>query len=203
MRVYIWVSLLRALALSASALLPMSAMPALVALDLDGTVWSPDMYQLWGGGSPFSERPDGSLEDRRGSSVRLLGDVAGILSALRLRGVPVTWVSCTDEPVWAEECLRRFRAADGTRIGDCATVAPQIFKADKQEHFRRLQRLLPHVPFADMLFFDNEWGNVRSVARLGVVSVHCAEGLTAEAWERGLQAYRASRTCDGAPSEAV
>ena len=24
------------------------------AFDLDGTIWSPDMYELWGGGSPFS-----------------------------------------------------------------------------------------------------------------------------------------------------
>ena len=26
-------------------------LPKLVAFDLDGTIWSPDMYELWGGGA--------------------------------------------------------------------------------------------------------------------------------------------------------
>lgn len=30
-------------------------LPKIVALDLDGTVWSPDMYMLWGGGAPFTQ----------------------------------------------------------------------------------------------------------------------------------------------------
>ena len=33
-------------------------LPQVVAFDLDGTVWTPDMYQLWGGGAPFRKTPD-------------------------------------------------------------------------------------------------------------------------------------------------
>ena len=34
--------------------LNLSTKPKVFAFDLDGTVWSPDMYELWGGGgSPF------------------------------------------------------------------------------------------------------------------------------------------------------
>ena len=30
-----------------------TALPKVVVFDLDGCVWDPEMYQLWGGGAPF------------------------------------------------------------------------------------------------------------------------------------------------------
>jgi hypothetical protein len=50
-------------------------LPGLIAFDLDGTVWSPDMYMLWGGGAPFARVGDGraALRDRKGQRVSLLG----------------------------------------------------------------------------------------------------------------------------------
>ena len=42
------------LAQAHSAGLSDSVLPAAVVFDLDGCVWSPDMYMLWGGGAPFS-----------------------------------------------------------------------------------------------------------------------------------------------------
>ena len=51
-------------------------LPKAVVFDLDGCLWSPDMYMLWGGGAPFSLRSDGDLDDSRGTRVHLLGDVS-------------------------------------------------------------------------------------------------------------------------------
>ena len=31
----------------------MTALPKVVVFDLDGCVWDPEMYELWGGGAPF------------------------------------------------------------------------------------------------------------------------------------------------------
>ena len=31
----------------------MTALPKVIVFDLDGCVWDPEMYQLWGGGAPF------------------------------------------------------------------------------------------------------------------------------------------------------
>ncbi len=80
-------------------------LPALIAFDLDGTLWCPDMYELWGGGAPFAEQAfDGVLTDKQGQPVRLLGITASIFHQLKydpaFAHVKVAWVSCTDEPTW-------------------------------------------------------------------------------------------------------
>ena len=90
-------------------------LPKLIAFDLDGTIWTPDMYQLWGGGSPFTVDGDGTKQifDRRGTSVKLLGISSHILQTLKneekWKGTVTAWVSCTDEPEWAAECMKLFK----------------------------------------------------------------------------------------------
>ena len=42
----------------------MSSVPRVFVFDLDGCCWDPEMYEIWGGGAPFSENKDGSLSDR-------------------------------------------------------------------------------------------------------------------------------------------
>jgi magnesium-dependent phosphatase 1 len=41
-----------------------------------------------------------------------------------------------------------------------------------------------------MLFFDNESGNIRDVASLGVKCVYCPDGMTAKMWEKGLSLFK-------------
>jgi magnesium-dependent phosphatase 1 len=175
--------------------------PKLIAFDLDGTVWSPDMYQLWGGGSPFSVRSAQSeLQDRSGQSVRLLGIVGEILHSLRYapewEGVIVAWVSCTDEPSWANECLTKFVSTptsrcehqEPVRLKDLAHSS-QIYKANKQVHMNNLHKEYPHIPLKDMIFFDNERHNTDNTSKIGVCSIHCEHGMTSEIWEKGLDIY--------------
>lgn len=166
--------------------------PKLVAFDLDGTVWSPDMYQLWGGGAPFTVVSDAELRDRAAQRVWLLGSIQGILHELQTgdkwRDTKVAWVSCTDEPTWAAECLRLFKTSEGSPIGT-VVHSEQIFKSNKKTHFARLKKEFD-IEYTDMLFFDNESGNIRDVAALGVKSVYCPEGMTTEVWEKGLSLFR-------------
>ena len=51
----------RARSLSATAK-DSASLPKAVVFDLDGCLWYPDMYMLWGGGAPFSIRNDRDLE---------------------------------------------------------------------------------------------------------------------------------------------
>jgi len=170
-------------------------LPKLIAFDLDGTVWSPDMYQLWGGGAPFtvaSNKKD--LIDCKGNKVKLLGVIDRILHDLRTdpvlkKNIKVAWVSCTDEPEWANECLLKFNTTGGNPLSTCVDSS-QIYKANKQTHFKNLQREYPSIKFDDMLFFDNEYGNIQSVSRLGVKCVYCPEGMTQDTWDQGLQLFR-------------
>lgn len=194
---YLLLLLLSILSFNCSTLLKytsMTRLPKLVAFDLDGTVWSPDMYMLWGGGSPFTVAQNKrDLIDSKGNKVKLLGVIDRILHELRteptLRPIKVAWVSCTDEPEWADECLRKFHTSGGNPLFTCADSS-QIFKANKQTHFKRLQAEYPSISFEDMLFFDNEYGNIQSVSRLGVKCVYCPEGMTQDIWDQGLSRFR-------------
>lgn len=172
----------------------LSHFPKLIAFDLDGTVWTPDMYQLWGGGAPFTYiETSNELRDRKGQTVRLLGISDKILHDLKehskLTEIKVAWVSCTDEPAWADECMNKFLTNPGQIPIATAADNSQIFTANKQNHFRNLKRDYPHIDYSDMLFFDNEYGNIKNVMKLGVHCVYCEDGLTAEVWRKGLQGF--------------
>jgi magnesium-dependent phosphatase-1 len=47
--------------------------PKVVVFDLDGCVWYPEMYMLWGGGAPFKTQSNGDLKDRAGQKCYLMG----------------------------------------------------------------------------------------------------------------------------------
>lgn len=119
------------------------------------------MYELWGGGAPFTKnQSDNTLHDRSGTKVKLLGDSAKILDSLTkppFEDTTVVWVSCTDEPTWADECLAKFTTADGTTsIGDVSDK-----KLNKIFKVRRSGPSLldiAHVPSATLSLFT-ESGN--------------------------------------------
>jgi magnesium-dependent phosphatase 1 len=61
---------------------PPTPRPLIVALDLDATVWVPEMYQLWGG-APFKRDPKtGRVTDRNGEHLKLMGAAPAILQSL-------------------------------------------------------------------------------------------------------------------------
>ena len=176
----------------------MTEKPKLIAFDLDGTVWSPDMYMLWGGGAPFSRVGDGSrsLQDRKGETVRLLGVSGPVFEDLRhgdeWTDTVCALVSCTDEPAWAEDCLSKFTTPSGHSLKSCVDSS-QIYKANKKVHFQNLRKDFPHIEYTDMMFFDNEEGNIHSVSTLGVHCVYCPEGLTDHIWRESLKSFATGR----------
>ncbi|KAL1504426.1 hypothetical protein AB1Y20_010832 [Prymnesium parvum] len=171
-----------------------ASLPKVVVFDLDGCLWSPDMYMLWGGGAPFTPRADGDLSDASGRRVHLLGDVRRILFELkaeeRWQGVVVAVASRTDEPAWARECMQKFEVGprgSGVFLADCIAVE-EISKGNKQKHFKRIAETTG-VRLEEMLFFDNERENCLDVAALGVTVAWTPEGVTAGAWEQSLARF--------------
>lgn len=170
--------------------------PRAVVFDLDGCLWYPDMYMLWGGGAPFSVRSDGDLDDSYGKRVYLLGAVRQLLYALKVEpeweATTVAVASCTDEPDWAQECMRKFEVGpvgSGVFIKDCIALE-QIRKGNKQRHLSALAES-SGVPLEEMLFFDNEMGNCVDVAALGVTVAYVPDGVTASAWRHALRSFPA------------
>lgn len=119
-------------------------------------------YMLWSsGGAPFSIREDRDLSDCSGSRVYLIGDVRNIFYQLRTspewEDVVVCVASCTDEPSWARECMRKFEVGpvdSGISLEDCVDVE-EITKGNKQGHLKRIAEATG-IQLEEMLFFDNE-----------------------------------------------
>jgi len=78
-------------------------LPKALVFDLDGCVWYPEMYQLWGtGGSPFTPAKGGDLKTRSGELVELMEDTREIMHELgtadKWKDTVVAVASCCDEP---------------------------------------------------------------------------------------------------------
>ena len=168
----------------------MSTILKLIAFDLDGTIWAPEMYELWGGGSPFSIKSPSVLLDKRKTEVTLLGKSHEILSMLSLQkqDIKIAFVSTCDEPDWANECLQKFKLTTGKPIKSIVDVN-LIYKANKRDHFMKLKQQYPEIEYKEMLFFDNQINNISDVSRIGVECLYCPDGLTKEAWEKGLSKF--------------
>ncbi len=88
---------------------------SLIAFDLDGTLWWPEMYMMWGnGGPPFTASANGDVKDKAGQMVKLMGDTRSILAdildcrTVKLHDVKIAISSRTDEPEWAQECMEKM-----------------------------------------------------------------------------------------------
>ena len=171
-----------------------SHLPKAVVFDLDGCLWYPDMYMLWGGGAPFSLRTDRDLDDRAGKRVYLMGAVSEVLYELKTadewKETVIAVASCTDEPEWAQECMRKFeigQAGSGVYVKDVMQLE-EIHKGNKRGHLKSIADATG-IALEDMLFLDNERGNCVDVAALGVTVAYCPEGVTAEAWRLALEKF--------------
>ncbi|GLD92229.1 hypothetical protein PINS_up000762 [Pythium insidiosum] len=64
-----------------------------------------------------------------------------------------------------------------------------IYPRNKRVHFQQLKEQ-SGVEYEDMLFFDNEYGNISDVGRLGVVCAYCPQGLSEGSWIQGMEAFQ-------------
>mmetsp|Transcript_9254 Transcript_9254/g.22994 ORF Transcript_9254/g.22994 Transcript_9254/m.22994 type:complete len:254 (-) Transcript_9254:98-859(-) len=170
-----------------------SQLPKAVVFDLDGCLWTPEMYEILyfmgGRGAPFREDPDssdGSLLTVGDQPVKLLGDVKSLFRELhsgpQYSSVKIGVSSRTDEPDWARELLEKFLVDEKVCLMDVLDGPIEIAKDGKVEHFSRIRANMG-IAYEKMVFFDNEYGNCQQVASLGVSVVYCPNGVTRELWE--------------------
>eukprot|EP00971_Amphidinium_carterae_P230690 4578069-Amphidinium_carterae.1 len=186
----------------ASTMSSFGELPKVIAFDLDGTLWSPEMYELWGrGGAPFTATDNGQrVYDRSGTEVQLLGMTRTLLEELSATevvqggGCTLAIASSCDEPNWARECMRLFRFTSGKRTMNELLPVQEIYKApSKAVHFKRIQEKTG-AEFEDMIFLDNQMDNIEAVRRLGVHCIYTPDGVTPEAWTAGLKQWQQKRS---------
>jgi magnesium-dependent phosphatase 1 len=99
--------------------------------------------------------------------------------------------SKTDVESYAKICMDNLVIDDeGTRLISCFENGKlvEIAYGSKTGHLKNLQRKTG-IPFNEMAFFDNEYGNIRSVSSLGVKCYYTPRGMTHEAWEKAKEEF--------------
>lgn len=146
-------------------------LPRCVVFDLDGCLWSPEMYELsWDrGGAPFAYDTQGVMRDKRGCVISLHSGVESALTELatdkKWKGVTVAVASCCDVPPWAFELLGKFEFGPSkSKLNELITIC-KIHKGGKQGHLREIQQVVG-CSFDEIIFFDNEPYNCQQVASL-------------------------------------
>jgi len=176
-----------------------NALPKVLVFDLDGCVWYPEMYMLWGGngGSPFKHVDHGVLVDNSGRKVELMANVREIMNNFktdveRWKNSKIAVASSCDEPSWARECIKIMTLGpEGHKLKDVFDPnLVEIYKSAKSTHLKAISKKTG-VELKDMIFFDNERGNCQTVAKAGVTVVYTPDGVTKELFEEGLNKFPA------------
>ena len=159
------------------------SMPNLIVFDLDGCLWKPELHHLARRSTeqtPFQTLTGGTrCRSHAGSVVTLFNDVPGIIEDIGQQGdTQMALSSRTDRPEWACELLGKFILPRSGRTLQEAMAGPWILDSteSKIRHFEKLSRETG-IRLTDMVFFDNDPGNCKSVSRLGVTVGFCPNGL--------------------------
>ena len=157
----------------------------MIVLDLDNTVWSPELYQL-------RKLQRANQMPVAGKDVTLFPGTKDFLAKVQAgdyfpSDTKFAVASRTKSVEWAHDLLEQFQELRH------AIDYVEIFPGDKKTHFQNLQRD-SGIAFEDMLFFDDardgRYGNCEPVSAMGVLSVHCPNGLYENSvWETALQRY--------------
>ncbi len=145
-------------------------MKKLFVFDLDFTIW--DAGGTWCDCTypPYRKQGDVILDvDQR--EIKLYPDVKRILEHLADSDKMMTAASRTTAPHIAGQLLQMFAI-------DHYFQMPQIYPDSKLVHFAKLREAFG-VDYSEMVFFDDEYRNIREVSQLGVACEYLEEyGVT-------------------------
>lgn len=201
----------------------------LAVFDLDYTIWQPEMYQL--SGIPKLTEVDSKqnkklsatvlqeartiregyiLTDRSHSPMRVFQGAAVALAEIETMksmgyDIQAAVASKTDEPKWARFCMDHLVIDDqGTPLISCFENGKlvDIAYGNKKDHFKRLHKKTG-IPFDCMAFFDNEYGNIKSVSSLGVKCYFTPDGMKRDDWDKAKKDFGIdfSSVCESSETE--
>mmetsp|Transcript_1835 Transcript_1835/g.2602 ORF Transcript_1835/g.2602 Transcript_1835/m.2602 type:complete len:189 (-) Transcript_1835:74-640(-) len=157
-------------------------LPKLVVLDLDNTVWTPELYELYGMPVPKKDI------DLFPASLTALKELA---TDKKWSGSKVAVASRTGQVKWAHKLLSMFKVTPKKSIEDVLSYK-QIYPGSKLKHFRLLKQD-SGLEYEDMIFFDDDTWNTDEVSKLGVLCVHCPYGMSDAIWKLGISEYVSRR----------
>ncbi|XKL59656.1 hypothetical protein PGB90_000672 [Kerria lacca] len=158
----------------------MSVLPTLIVFDLDYTLWPfwVDTHFT----PPFSKNQKlEKIVDYYKKDVPYYKSVPEILKKLKEDGIQIGVASRTSEIDGANQLLNLF---DWNKY----ISYKEIYPGSKITHFQRIQNI-SKIKFKEMIFFDDEYRNIRDVQELGVLSILVKNGMNFEVLKSGLRQF--------------
>ncbi|XP_064467660.1 magnesium-dependent phosphatase 1-like [Ornithodoros turicata] len=153
--------------------------PKLIVFDLDYTLWP--FYVDTHVTPPFKKASNGDIMDTCGRRISVYPDVPEMLERLSREHYTLGIASRTEEPDAARELL-------GLLDWNKYFTYQEIYPACKVRHFNKFASKTG-IPYRDMLFFDDEYRNIRDVSKLGVTCIHAQHGMSNQILEEGLRKF--------------
>lgn len=151
-------------------------LPKLFVFDLDNTMWTPELYELY-------EKPQTNVD------IHLFPDVTTILEILSQIRPRCAIASRAEQDDWANDLLDEFRIHNAP-LRDLFPEPSLIHIVGRSKiwHFERI-REESSIDFSDMIFYDDSVFNIREVSSLGVFCCHTPRGLTLDLFHTSLRDF--------------
>ncbi|KAI9141302.1 magnesium-dependent phosphatase-1 [Paraphysoderma sedebokerense] len=182
-------------------------MPKVIVFDIDYTLW-PLWIDTHSSGPPFKQNDSGNgVLDRSNYLIQFYPHVPMILNYLRneFPEIKLCLASRTNEPKWTRAVLELITiSTDQPSARTSSHSSPkraisyfpyqEIYPGSKLTHFRQLSSKTKE-DFETMLFFDDEYRNIKEVSSLGVSCWHVDEdiGVNIDVFLKGIELYLSSR----------
>lgn len=141
----------------------------LFVFDLDFTLWNAGDTWCDATAPPYKWN-NGKLLDQYGRWVRLYEDVHGILQYLKNDNRLIAAASRTGAPVWANELLHLLDVDQYFNV-------KEIYPGNKFVHLRTIMDKCK-VHRDEIVFFDDEYRNIRDINSMGITSIFVENGIT-------------------------
>ncbi|XP_065332586.1 magnesium-dependent phosphatase 1-like isoform X2 [Cloeon dipterum] len=153
--------------------------PKLIVFDLDWTLWP--FHVDTNVDPPFTKLPNGKVVDQRKREIEHFAEIPAILERLVSEGYKVGVASRTGEIKGAEQLLKLF---DWNKYFSYKEIYPGC----KKTHFSKFKKN-SGLDYSEMLFFDDEYRNIRDLVSIGVCSILVDEGVDSSVIEEGLRKF--------------
>ena len=162
--------------------------PKLFVFDLDYTLWP-----FWCDthvDPPFSKDKQGRVIDKNGYVVELYDDVLEIFKILVAQNLPIAAASRTSSPSTAQKLLNILDI-------DKYFEYKELYPGTKLKHFQQF-RNNSGISYEDMVFYDDEYRNIKEIGDIGVTCQQVNNGVTFTAFQNGLEKFvrRRRNSCD-------
>mmetsp|Transcript_28258 Transcript_28258/g.45474 ORF Transcript_28258/g.45474 Transcript_28258/m.45474 type:complete len:197 (+) Transcript_28258:89-679(+) len=167
-------------------------LPKLVVFDLDNTVWTPELYELYN-----MPRPNKDIKIFPATMAAL----KELANDKKWAGSKFAAASRTGQIKWAYNLLPKFQITPEKTLDDLFSFK-EIYPGSKLAHFKKLKKD-SGLEYHEMIFFDDDSCNTREVSSLGVFCVYNPYGLSEELWKLGITEYVKHRATGSTKGKTV